>query len=91
MRAIPRKTAAMDFNIQGSGAVVLAVALYADCIRPPNAAPTPQIANAVHFTSLMLTPLYRAASGLPPTAYIWRPSVVRSRTNHTIAAMTKAM
>ena len=48
---------------------------------PPNAAIVEEIMNTMITTRETLMPARRAASTLPPTAYTWRPKLVRVVTN----------
>src|SRR6478672_8080440 len=58
---------------------------------PPTAASTPEITYTAVVTMATGTPASRAASGLDPTAYTYRPNTVRFRTNHAIAVMIAKM
>src|SRR6476659_9192512 len=54
---------------------------------PPTAASTPEITYTAVVTRATGTPASRAASGLDPTEYTYRPKTVRPRTNHATAVM----
>ena len=51
---------------------------------PASAAHIPQIAKASILTRSIRIPDMRAASALPPTACIWKPTSVRLRMIHKI-------
>src|SRR6478609_5193754 len=58
---------------------------------PPTAASTPEITYTAVVTTATGTPASRAASGLDPTEYTYRPNTVRVSTNQAMAVMTTKM
>ena len=53
---------------------------------PANPAMTPDATSDPQIRRSLRRPASRAASGLPPTANMWRPTGVCSNTYHTISA-----